>query len=208
MVQLVLDTAQNACSVALVAQGEVVAERHIALARGHAEQLIPMVADMCAQAPAHQISAICVDIGPGSFTGLRVGLAAARAFGVAWGVPVLGYGAMRLAAAQAFAHDVDLQKIWVMLDAGRGQIYAALTTRDGAVSPIENLSPAQAAEKINAGDFVLGSGSALVRACTMQDIIWGDDMPAPASAARFLLPHDFTTDLQPLYVGIDAAVPA
>ena len=200
MVHLAIDTAQTACSVALVAGGDVVAERHIAMARGHAEHLVPLIGALCADAGAVKISGIYVDIGPGSFTGLRVGLAAARALGLAWDVPVLGYQATRLAAAQAFVLDAHLHSLWVMLDAGRGLVYAARALRDGRMGALENWDAPTAARQLAQGDVVVGNGMALVAphlACTVDA---RDPTPAPASAVRYLVPEDFTTALQPLYV--------
>ena len=80
---LVIETATAACSVALVEAGAVVDRRHEVVGRGHAERLVPMIAELLQDAPTPD--AVLVDCGPGSFTGIRVGLAAARAFGLAWG---------------------------------------------------------------------------------------------------------------------------
>ncbi len=71
---LVIDSATAACSVALVEHGAVIDERHEVVGRGHAERLVPMIAEMLGKRRPRQI---LVDCGPGSFTGVRVGLAAA-----------------------------------------------------------------------------------------------------------------------------------
>ena len=73
---LVIDTATAACSVALLDGDRVFAERHEVVGRGHAERLVPMIAEL---PDGGRAEAILVDVGPGSFTGIRVGLAAARA---------------------------------------------------------------------------------------------------------------------------------
>jgi tRNA threonylcarbamoyl adenosine modification protein YeaZ len=200
MVQLAIDTAQDACSVALLHGADVVAARHIPLARGHAEQLVPMIAALLKEADNVPVTRIAVDMGPGSFTGLRVGLAAARAFGLAWDVPVQGYHALRLAAAQAFHQDADLQKLWVMLDAGRGHIYAAPAKRDGTIGALQNLPPAQAVQQLQAGDILVGNGAALIAALIPAHIEVRDSSAAPATAVRFLSADDFMAHVQPLYV--------
>ena len=93
---LVIDCATPALSLALFENGRCVAHRHAVMGRGHAEAIVPQLDAMLAGARA---DAVAVDVGPGSFTGIRVGLAAARALGFAWGVPVEGYGCLSLCAA-------------------------------------------------------------------------------------------------------------
>ncbi len=70
------------------------------LHRGHAERLVPMIAELPGKGRADRI---LVSLGPGSFTGVRIGLAAARALGLAWGSEVLGYPTLALVAAMAQA---------------------------------------------------------------------------------------------------------
>jgi tRNA threonylcarbamoyladenosine biosynthesis protein TsaB len=93
---LVIDTATAACSVALVEDGAVLAEAHDVVGRGHAERLMPMIAALPGGGRA---DSILVDCGPGSFTGVRVGIATARALALGWGVPVHGYSSLALLAA-------------------------------------------------------------------------------------------------------------
>uniref|UniRef100_UPI00359301A6 tRNA (adenosine(37)-N6)-threonylcarbamoyltransferase complex dimerization subunit type 1 TsaB n=1 Tax=Blastomonas sp. TaxID=1909299 RepID=UPI00359301A6 len=79
---LVIDAATEACSVALFERDALIASDHAVLGRGHAERLIPMIAALPERGRA---DTILVNCGPGSFTGVRVGLAAARALALAWG---------------------------------------------------------------------------------------------------------------------------
>src|SRR3712207_1910189 len=98
---LVIDSVSAACSAALLgADGTLLAERHEVVGRGHAERLVPMIAELLADRIPE---AILVDCGPGSFTGLRVGLAAAHGLAIGWAVPLAGYSAPALLAAMADA---------------------------------------------------------------------------------------------------------
>ena len=99
MKTLVIETSTAACSVALIEGGAVIASAHEVVGRGHAERLIPMIAELPEGGRADRI---LVDCGPGSFTGVRVGIAAARGLGFAWGAPVHGFSALPLVAAAAF----------------------------------------------------------------------------------------------------------
>ena len=78
MFVLVIETATAACSVALLDGDRVVAARHELVGRGHAERLVPMIGEVLAEAGQNRADLIQVDCGPGSFTGLRVGISAAR----------------------------------------------------------------------------------------------------------------------------------
>jgi tRNA threonylcarbamoyladenosine biosynthesis protein TsaB len=107
MTLLAIDTATNRCSAAVVADGAVVVSRSEDMRRGHAEALMPMVADILALAgltgPSGVIGldGIAVTVGPGAFTGVRIGLAAARAMGLAAECPVLGLTTLEVVAADA-----------------------------------------------------------------------------------------------------------
>src|SRR3978361_2079056 len=94
---LIIDSATAACSAALVsAAGDLIAQRHEIVGRGHAERLLPMIADLLG---GRVPTSILVDCGPGSFTGVRVGLAAAHGLAIGWKVPLAGYSSLALIAA-------------------------------------------------------------------------------------------------------------
>lgn len=104
----------------------MIARHHELIGRGHAEALVPAVAKLLSDA---RPSSIIVDIGPGSYTGIRIGIAAARALGLAWGVPVAGVSALSLVAAQGFAADPALELL-ALIDAGRSQAAGAIIGRN------------------------------------------------------------------------------
>ena len=98
MRMLAIECATEACSLALFEGETLLDSRHDILGRGHAEQLVPLIASLPDKGRAAQMR---VSLGPGSFTGVRIGLAAARALGVAWNARVRGYPTLALVAATA-----------------------------------------------------------------------------------------------------------
>lgn len=182
---LVIETATAACSVALLDGDEVLAERHDVVGRGHAERLVPMIAGL---PEGGRADAILVDCGPGSFTGIRVGLAAARGLALAWGLPVTGYSSLPLIAAAAFA-DGAARDLAVVLEAGHGEVFMQCF----AASPFVALGPAQsllpeAALAALAGRPAIGSG---VRHLAVLDAALDLRDALPRAADARLLPPDF-----------------
>lgn len=155
---LAIDTATAACSAALIApDGSAIAESHEIVGRGHAERLVPMIAELTAERAVDRIAVGC---GPGSFTGIRVGIAAARALAFGWSVPLTGVSSLALIAA-----GVD-QDVAVAIAGGHGELFvqrfAAGPLR--AIAPLAALAPAAAAAEVPER-LVLGSGAeALVAA--------------------------------------------
>jgi tRNA threonylcarbamoyladenosine biosynthesis protein TsaB len=100
VIALAIDTALNACSAAVVAEGAVRAARSEPMARGQAERLAPLVAEVMAEAGIafSALNRVIVTTGPGSFTGVRVGLAFARTLAVSLGVQCLGVSTLQALA--------------------------------------------------------------------------------------------------------------
>lgn len=138
---LALSTSSPALSLALFDGDRLIAQDHRIIGRGHAEAIVPALAALLAGRDA---DAILVDVGPGSFTGIRIGIAAARALGLAWNVPVTGIAASALVAAAAFAR-VPEGALTVLLDAGRGQAFASRVERDFAMAEAQPIAAAAAA---------------------------------------------------------------
>ncbi|UZW55926.1 tRNA (adenosine(37)-N6)-threonylcarbamoyltransferase complex dimerization subunit type 1 TsaB [Sphingobium sp. JS3065] len=116
---LVIDTATQALSVALLDDGALIGHFHEIVGRGHAEALLPAIAAM---PDGGKADAIAVDVGPGSFTGVRIGIAAARALALAWGVPLHGYGAPSLIAAKAVDGHQEGELV-VTITGGHGELF-------------------------------------------------------------------------------------
>ncbi len=115
---LAIETATAQCSVALLDNGLSIACDSACVGRGHAERLLPMIA---ALPDGGRADAIWVDCGPGSFTGVRVGIAAARALGLGWNIPVLGYSSVSLVAATWLSTRPG-GRLTVALEAGHGEV--------------------------------------------------------------------------------------
>jgi tRNA threonylcarbamoyl adenosine modification protein YeaZ len=155
MIILVIETATAACSVALLDGDRVLAARHELVGRGHAERLVPMIGEVLAEAGMERAALIQVDCGPGSFTGIRVGLAAARALSLAWGVPVAGFSALALIAATA------KEDVGVAIAGGHGELFVQRFAQAplAPVDALRSLRPETAALEIT-DRLVLGSGAA------------------------------------------------
>ena len=150
---LAIECATEACSVALFEHGALLAGEYQVLGRGHAEALVPMIAALPGKGEAARI---LVSLGPGSFTGLRVGLAAARALALAWQAELLGYPTLALIAAMARARH-GAQPVSAAMSGGHGQWF--LQEFDGtgaALGPAASLSPDAAAAAAQP-DLVAGS---------------------------------------------------
>ena len=117
---LVIDTATRACSVALFDDDHVIAAEHEVIGRGHAERLLPLIAALPENGKADQVM---VNVGPGSFTGIRVGVAAAKALGLAWHIDVHGYGCLALVAAMARSKLPEAAAIDVVMTGGHGEYF-------------------------------------------------------------------------------------
>lgn len=114
---LVIETATAACSVALFDGPALVAAMHETVGRGHAERLLPMIAALPGGGRADEI---LVDCGPGSFTGIRVGLAAARGLGLGWNVPVHGYSGLDVIAVRSRRAPA----VVATMPGGHGEVFA------------------------------------------------------------------------------------
>ena len=124
MIVLSIDTTLEACQAAVLDGDRVLASASEPMQRGHQERLAPMVAEVMASAGVEftALGRVGVTVGPGSFTGVRVGLAFAKGLGLALGIPCIGVGALDALAATAGSSAVG-GKLAAAIDARRGQVY-------------------------------------------------------------------------------------
>ncbi len=177
------------------------------LGRGHAEALVPMIAALPGRGRAERI---VVGLGPGSFTGARIGLACARALALAWDVPALGYPTLALAAAMA-RQQRGLQPVLVATTAGHGEWFTQGFGASGTpTTALASLSPDAAVALWHTLGQPLVAGSqaeALLAASASTDealAIWPD-----ARSVSLLDAQTFVPALAPLYGRApDASLPA
>jgi len=146
MLILAIDTALDACAAGVLDTdaGTLIAQESLAMKRGHAEALMPLIARVIKVAGIAfaSLDRIAVTTGPGSFTGLRVGLSAARGIALAAGKPVVGLTTLTAYAAPIVSQDAE-QPVISAIDARHDQVYFQVVSGDGSslirprVAPIE-----------------------------------------------------------------------
>ena len=173
---LAFDTSSAACTAALFdGDGECVARADEVIGRGHAERLVPMLDELL---DGRKADRIIVGVGPGSFTGIRVAIAAAQGLAIGWGAELSGMLSLALIAAGA---DYE-ETVAVAVVGGHGELFFYEFGPSGKpMSALRSLIPAEAAERTRS-KLVLGSGA--------QQLVtargWGDARDALPSAANAL----------------------
>jgi tRNA threonylcarbamoyl adenosine modification protein YeaZ len=156
-VLLAFDTATPQVTVALHDGDAVIAEYSASESMRHGEMLAPGIAEVLARAGAisQDITAVAVGVGPGPFTGLRVGLVTARTMGMALEIPVYGVCSLDVLAAEAI--DGGLTDFFVATDARRKEVYLAEYAEGQRISGPDVVRPADAATDA----LVVGRGATL-----------------------------------------------
>jgi len=175
---LAIDTSTAACTAALFdGTGACIDARDEIIGRGHSERLVPMIEELLAGRRAERI---LVGVGPGSFTGIRVGIAAAQGLAIAWNCQLSGMSSLALLAAGT---NTDGQ-VAAAVDGGHGELF--VQQFDGQslrqTTDLMNLPPSAAAEQI-AAPMVVGPGAAKLveaRGRGEADAIW----PSARNALR------------------------
>ena len=178
---LSIDTSTAACTAALFgSDGACLARSDELIGRGHAERLAPMLEELLA---GRRADSILVGVGPGSFTGIRVGIAAAHGLAIGWDAELSGMSSLALLAASAGA----AAEIAAAIDGGHGELF--VQQFDAQLRPASepaNLPPAEAARVITA-ELVAGpAAEALVSARG-----FGRAVPCwPSASAALSLPEE------------------
>jgi tRNA threonylcarbamoyladenosine biosynthesis protein TsaB len=152
---LAFDTSSASCTAALFdGDGMCIAQRDELIGRGHSERLVPMIAELL---DGRTATTIIVGVGPGSFTGIRVAIAAAHGLAIGWGAELKGMSSLALLAAGA----ANEGEIAAAVIGGHGELFVqqfdAMTAEPK--SELRNLVPAEAARFATA-PLVVGSGAA------------------------------------------------
>jgi len=158
---LAADTALGACSAALLDDGSVLAHRCVAMERGHAEALAPMVEEVMTGHAFPTLDRLAVTTGPGTFTGQRVGLAFMRALKVALHVPLSGVTTLAAMAAQAKA-ETGLARAFALHDAKRDEVYIEI---EGKPAVMRFAQAIEILQRSCAGERFALAGTAASRAC-------------------------------------------
>lgn len=183
---LAFDTSSAACSAAVFdPSGACVDSAEPVIGRGHAEKLVPLLRELLAgRAPTH----VLVGVGPGSFTGMRVGIAAAHGLAIGWGCALSGIHSLALIAAAAIEEDPGGTggDVAAVVDGGHGELFVQ-QFRAGDLapaSPLLNLPAAQAARRIDAPRLAGPAATALAEARG-----WGECRAAwPSARCALRLP--------------------
>lgn len=178
-----LDTSAKHCSVAVACRGRVLSSNHASTERGQAEALFPLILETMRDSGVelNELSAVGTGTGPGSFTGVRLGVSAARGLALALGVPVVGISAFDLAA---FGQSC---RVLAIVDAGKGFAYAKACPDGDAVHFAVGESPGRFNERLPVVGF---------RSCDIAASLGTEPLPpkhregeAAALIAAGRLPH-------------------
>lgn len=208
---LSLDTAMAACSAAVIdtERDQPLGSAFVPMERGHAEALPPMVVDVLRSSGCRvsEIERIAVTTGPGTFTGVRIGLAFARGLGLARGIPVVGIDSLSAIAANEESNGAVL----VVSDARNDEVYAAFfDARRALVRPPHVSTAAGASAGVPAGTRVLGTAAQTVITASRRDdlvISAANALPVAANFARMVLDGDARSMPAPLYLRAPDAKP-
>ena len=164
-----IDTATTGCSAAIEIEGQIAARQSEEMEKGQAERLNPMIGDVMGQAGLSfdGLDGIGVTIGPGAFTGIRIGLAAARAIGFAAALPVIGITTFAALARAVPQFELSGRTLVIAVNGKRRDVFfQTLDEHGNALSEPGALDPATVPDSLPPGPVLIAGdgGPALVRA--------------------------------------------
>ncbi len=210
---LAFDTALQGCSVGVCAGGRVFA-RTEKMASGQGEQLIPIINDVMAQAgiKISELDAIVTTVGPGAFTGLRIGLSAAKAMGLAIDKPVFGITMLQALALQYVAEKKPTHSLAVILETKRDDFYFQSFDRNAKAEDEARAIAGDALKKIlERGDHVM-LGDGVERFARPDEVEASCLLMDAGFAAKYFYENNgadvFSKDVAPVYLrGADVSMP-
>jgi tRNA threonylcarbamoyladenosine biosynthesis protein TsaB len=199
-----MDAAAAACSVALWRDGRVLAYRESPMARGHAEALMPLVLEtMAASGLAFaDLGKVAVGVGPGSFTGIRIALAAARGIGLALSLPVAGIDSFNAVAATISSSAIGERSLLIVIDSKRRELFGQyFDSRRRPLGEPLVLDPATMLERRPAGQlFVAGDGADHLPAAPYMARAEGTGRPDARAIAQLAAEGRVILAARPLYL--------
>lgn len=207
---LAIDTCLGACSAAVLDGGFPRAARSEAMERGHQERLAPLAAEVMKAAGVRfeELDRIGVTVGPGSFTGLRVGLAFAKGLGLALGKPVVGVNTLLALAASTGSFGETMTA--AVVDARRGQVYLQAFEQGDALGEAEAITAEDAIVRLLGWSrfpwTLIGSGSPLLADGLEGATVHSRPAPRPETVAR-LAELATPEPVRPLYLRAPDAKP-
>jgi tRNA threonylcarbamoyladenosine biosynthesis protein TsaB len=178
MLILAIDTALDACAAGVLDSdtGQLVAQESIGMKRGHAEALMPLIARVMKASGIGfpRLDRIAVTTGPGSFTGLRVGLSAARGIALAAGKPVVGVTTLTAYAAPVVGQNAE-HPVISAIDARHDHVYFQAVAGNGSSLIRPQVAPIEEA----LGASSLGAVHLVGNAAMMLADRWPSDAPPP-----------------------------
>ncbi len=205
---LTLDTAGPACQAVVSDGPSVISAQSVAMLRGHGEALVPMIEQVLTDASItyDDLDRIGVTVGPGSFTGMRVGLAAARGYSATLNIPVVGIGTLEaMARSDQRASGINAVRC-VAIDARNGLVYGQRFSADGvALEPANVMADLVFAASVTNGARLVGPATSIIAALARsagKRITLGDtaQVPSAAALAELAAIGDVTEKPKPLYL--------
>lgn len=185
---LAIDTCLGACSAAVAVEGVVRAARYEERRTGHAEAIVPMIEAVLAQAgvPPKSLERIAVTIGPGTFAGMRIGLAAAEGLRLSTGAMLVPASSLWAIGQRVIAEHGPIERpLAIAVDAGRGQVYIEVIEPGGAPAGGPQLLAIDEAAllvgKYNA--LLAGSGAGLLASAAANHVLAGGLEPRASDFA-------------------------
>lgn len=203
---LAVDTCLPACSAVVIDRDAVLASTSEPMVKGHQERLATMVRELMSEAGVGfaDLDRIACTVGPGSFTGLRVGVAFAKGLASALGVPCVGVGTL-----EALAGD-ELGVVAAAVDAKRGQIYLQIFENGRPLMAPDALPVEAAAARLAElrPTTLIGSGAPLLAPVLPQATVNPRTTPDPAAIARLAARVRSPAPPKPLYLRAPDAKPS